>query len=410
MPATTGLLSIGLGDNTQCAYLVQSAAGAIDETPVWTVIPFSNAEYTVQAEQLNDDSMTGDRNELEPRSGSVNCSVSVSGKFRPECLDDIIEAAAQSTWAVKYALTGLTVTVVAGTTNTVTRSAGSWITDGVEVGDIITLGGFTEGGEPDLAPNNDTFEVTAVGSATEITLGNATTLVACSDETGVTATTGTDYVMVGSTRRAVAWEFYHTDLDEYVRIIDTEIASFSISLAPNGDVTFQLEAIGGQELDLAGDIDEPVAGATYTKTSKPFYDSFNGTVSLEGEAGIYFSGMNPSINNQSSPLFAIGSRYPIGISHGKMVGDMSLTAFYTDETIKAKYQDETSLDLKIQVKYEDENLEDTSFHEFEYPSCKITNFGRPVSGAGELVDNLTVKPFKNTTLASSFRIRKFVEA
>jgi len=68
------------------------------------------------------------------------------------------------------------------------------------------------------------------------------------------------------------------------------------------------------------------------------------------------------------------------------------------------------LDLTIQVKYEDEELEDTSFHEFEYPSCKITSFGRPISGSGELVDNLTVKPYKDSTLESSFRIRKFVEA
>jgi hypothetical protein len=407
MPATTGLVTIGLGDNTQCAYLVQTASGAIDDDPAWTVLPFSSAEYTVQAEQLNDDSMTGDRNELEPRSGSVSASVSVSGKFRPECLDDIIEAAAQGTWAVKYVLTGLTVTVAAAG-KTFTRSTGTWAADGVEVGDMIIFSGFTDdGGDED--DNNGTYQVTALDGA-ELTAGNATGLVDVTSATSIAATTDTDYVMVGSTRRAVAWEFYHSDTDEYIRIIDTEIASFSISLAPNGDVTFQLEAIGGEELDLGEDIDTAIADSTYTETSKPFYDSFNGTVSLEGETGIYFSGLNPSINNQSSPLFALGSRYPIGVSHGKMVGDMSLTAFYTDGTIKAKYQDETSLDLKIQVKYEDEELEDTSFHEFEYPSCKITNFGRPIGGAGELVDNLTVKPYKDTTLDSAFRIRKFVEA
>lgn len=401
MPATTGLVTVGLGDNAQLAYLVQAAAGAIDDTPAWTVLPFASADYTVQAEQLSDTSMTGDRNELEPRSGSVNASVSVSGKFRPESLDAIIEAAAQGTWGVKFSLTGLTVTVAAAASGfTFTRSAGSWITDGVEVGDIVTFGGFTAAG------NNITVEVTAL-NATVLTAANATGCEAVTDDTEVTLTTGTDYVKVGSTRRAVAWEIYHSDTDEYIRIIDTEIASFSVSLAPNGDVTFQLEAIGGEELDLGANIGDAIAGATYTETTKPFYDSFNGTVSLEGETGIYFSGMNPTINNQSSPLFAIGSRYPIAVSHGKMMGDMSLTAFYTDETIKSKYQDETSLDLKIQVKYEDEDLEDTDFHEFEFPSCKIINFGRPIGGSGELVDNLTVKPFKNTTIDSSFRIRKY---
>jgi len=405
MPATTGLVTVGLGDNVQLAYLVQTASGTIDATPAWTVLPFNNAEYTVQAEQLADDSMTGDRNELEPRSGTVDTRVSVSGKFRPESLDDIIEAAAQGTWAVKFtALSGLTVTVAAAASGfTFTRAAGSWITDGVEVGDVITFGGFADG------ENNIAVEVTTL-DATILTAANATGCAAVVSDTDVTATTGADYVKVGSTRRAVAWEFYHSDTDEYVRIKDTEIASFSISLSPNGDVTFQLEAIGGEELDLTSDIGEPMAGATYTETTKPFFDSFNGTVSLEGEAGIYFSGLSPSMNNQSSPLFALGSRYPIAVSHGKMVGNMSMTAFYTDETIKSKYQDETSLDLTIRVKYEDEDLVDTSFYEFEYPSCKIISFGRPVGGSGELVDNLTVKPYKDSTLDSSFRIRKYNEA
>jgi hypothetical protein len=386
---TTGLVTVGLGDNAQLAYLVQAAAGEIDANPAWIVLPFTNAEYSVQAEQLADNSMTGDRNELEPRTGTTNATVSVSGKFRPECLDDIIEAAAQGTWAAKYAISGMTVTVAAETSGfSFTRGTGSYITDGVEVGDIIIFSGFVA---PHTA-NNAAFEVTAVDSATKITCANATGLSAVTDAASISATTATDYVKVGSTRRAVAWEVYHSDTDEYIRIIDTEIASFSISLAPNGDVTFQLEAIGGKELDLGANIG---------------YDSFNGTVSLEGEAGIYFSGLNPSINNQSTPLFALGSRYPFAVSHGKMMGDMSLTAYYTDKTIKSKYQNETSLDLKIQVKYEDEDLEDTSFYEFEYPSCKITNFGRPIGGSGELVDNLTVKPYKDTTIDSAFRIRKY---
>lgn len=401
---TTGLVTVGLGDNTQLSYLVQAAAGAIDASPAWIVLPFTNAEYSVQAEQLADNSMTGDRNELEPRTGTVNDSVSASGKFRPECLDNIIEAAAQGTWAVKYALSGMTITVAAETAGfSFTRSTGSWITDGVKVGDIMIFSGFEA---PHIA-NNTALEVTTVTSATVLQFANATGLSAVTDAATISATTTTDYVKVGSTRRAIAWEVYHSDTDEYIRIMDTEIASFNISLAPNGDVTFQLEAVGGQELDLGTDIDKPIADATYTETSKPFFDSFNGTVSLKGETGIYFSSMNPSINNQSTPLFALGSRYPFAVSHGKMVGDMSLTAYYTDETIKSKYQDETSLDLKIQVKYEDEDLIDTSFYEFEYPSCKITNFGRPIGGSGELVDNLTVKPYKNTTLDSSFRIRKF---
>lgn len=413
MPVTTGITTVAMGSNSQLSCIVQAAAGAIDATPAWVVIPFSSAEITVNAAQLNDDSMTGDRSELEPRSGTVNATISVSGKFRPESFDAIIEAAAQGTWAVKYteALGAGVTVVVSAAGKTFTRSAGSWLTTGVEVGDFVAFSGFTETGPPDETPNNDTFEVTTV-DALVITCANATTLVAtAAPQASVTITTAADYVKVGSTQRRVAWELYHSDVDEYVRIRDTEIASFVISLATNGDVTFQLEAIGGTELDLGAAVDTAIAGATYTETTKPFYDSFTGSVSLEGVSGIYFSSINPSINNQSTPLIALGSRYPFAVAHGKMMGNMNITAFYTDETIKSKYQDQTSLDLKIQIKYKDtpgEALIAADFHEFDYPNCKIISFSRPVGSMMELSDNLEVKPYKNTALDSSFRIRKYV--
>lgn len=409
MPVTTGLQKVGLGSNTKISYLVQAAAGAIDATPTWIVVPFASGEMTVQAEQMNDNSMTGDRNELEPRSGTVNGQITLSGKFRPECLDDLLEAAAQGTWAAKYTeALGASVTVaVAATGKTFTRSAGSWLTTGVEVGDLITFSGFTVTGPPDETANNGTFLVSDV-TETVITCATATGLVdTVSPQASVTVTTAGEYLKVGKIQRRVAWEIYHSDIDEYLRMTDTEISNFSLSLNANGEITFDLTAIGGNELDLGANIGDAVAGATYTETSKPFYDTFNGTISLQGETGIYFSSMTPTINNQSTPLFALGSKYPFAIAHGKMQGDMSLTAYYTDETIKSKYQDETSLDLTVQIKYEDEDLIDTAFHEFKWPSTKIINFGRPISGEGALVDNLTVKPYKDTGLESSFQIRKY---
>ena len=152
---------------------------------------------------MSDNSITGDRNELAPRSGMVNGQMTLSGKFRPECFDGLLEAAAQGTW-------------------------------------------------------------TKIGATTE------------------------DALLVGSTQRRVAWEIYHSDTDEYVRMVDTEISNFSLSLNANGEVTFDMTAIGGTELDLGLNIGTKITGAAYTETSKPFYDTFNGTISLQGETGIYF--------------------------------------------------------------------------------------------------------------------------
>jgi hypothetical protein len=91
-----------------------------------------------------------------------------------------------ATKAVFSTISTLTVSVDA-TLNTMTRSAGSWITDGIEVGQRVTTTGFASAG------NNGTFEVSAV-TATVITLIDATDpvsgLVDVTDDTGVSVHIG----------------------------------------------------------------------------------------------------------------------------------------------------------------------------------------------------------------------------
>lgn len=313
---TTGLINVGFGANTRLSYLVQAAAGEIDTTPEWHVLPFSSSEPNVEAEQMEDDSMTGDRNMLEPRSGTVNGQIQASGKMRPGALDALLEACTQGTWA-------------------------------------------------------------------------------------------DDELIVGNTRRAIAWEIYHSDTDEYIRIIDTEISELSIALSSNGDVTFSLTAIGGEELDLGVNIDTAIAGSTYvTYDDRPFYDSFNGVISIDGQPSIYFSELNPSMNNNSTPLFAVGNRYPIAVGHQKMNAEMTMTAYYQSETVKKLYQDESSVSMSIEMTNSGEVGAES--HTFVYPSCKITNFGRPIGGAGELMENVTIRPYKDTGIGSSLKIERVV--
>lgn len=401
---TTGLINVAFGSNTRLAYLIQDEAGVIDTTPEWKVLPFSSAEPNVEAEQMQDPSMTGDRNMLQPRSGVVNGQITASGKFRPEALDDLLEAAMQGTWGNKYEVSGLTVEVVddEGTFSFV-LAEGEWEDYGVEVGDSVAFSGFTG----DHTDNNTTVNVTALSPGGEMeTDAIGLSAVAEANDIAMESDMGNNFLKVGSTRRAIAWEIYHADADEYVRIIDTELSQFSIQLQSNGDVTFSLTAIGGSELDLGEDIADPVAGATYVTTDAPFYDSFNGYVELDGNPAIYFSELSPSLDNQSSPLFAIGNRYPIAVAHQKMNAEMSMTAYYQDETIKQKYQSEDVVKLKLQIKYEDVADTNTDYHVFTYPSAKITNFGRPVAGEGELMDNVTILPFKHDGLGSSVLIQK----
>lgn len=94
---------------------------------------------------------------------------------------EIIEKEIGRGWTAKKiasaTLSGITATVVAAT-KTVTRAAGSWITDGLQVGDIITFTGFADAG------NNVDYTVVTV-SALTITGTTAAAMVNVTADEGV---------------------------------------------------------------------------------------------------------------------------------------------------------------------------------------------------------------------------------
>ena len=405
---TTGITNLSLGANAKISYLVQTAAGAIDASPAWKTIPVDSFDPQVQPNQLENNALTGHRDRLAPRSGTVNAQVTASGRLYPVIYEDLLEAAFQGTWGAKFALTGLEITVNE-TAKTFTRASGSWITDGVVVGDRITFSGFAETGPPDETPNNGTFVVTEVTSATVLTFGDATVLVDTAAARTVNATTPSDYLKVGSTKRKIAIEAHYSDADdgngEYQRFVDLEVASIAFSVGAQGDVNMNLSLVGGTELDLGANIADEIAGATYTETALDFFDSFSGFLNMDASSVATITSMTPNIDNQSNPLFIIGSRYPGAVSHGKVNANIDVTVFYTDNTIKEKFQDED--DVAMHLSFANGPTGNVNTMSLQYPNGRIISFGRPVGGETEIIQNLTLQPYRNDDLETSVILQRY---
>jgi hypothetical protein len=105
----------------------------------------------------------------------------------------ILEHQLNTGWSVRTitstTLTGITCDVVAAT-KTVTRAAGSWITDLIEVGDILTFSGFAD------AKNNVAYTVSTV-SALTLTGTTAAAMANATADEGVQAIPATKCVHVG---------------------------------------------------------------------------------------------------------------------------------------------------------------------------------------------------------------------
>ena len=179
------------------------------------------------------------------RHGSRAVAGNYSGDLSLGSYDDFIQAVFRGTFDTPLALTGLTVTVDQAS-STATRSAGSWLADGVRVGDVIRLGGFTAAAAVNNARN---LRVTAA-TATVLTLAE-TDLVSAASAAGITLARPKK-LLQGILPRSFTIEEAELDIDASRLFPGCRIGQMALRLAPNGMATVQFDIVGQNMTILEG--------------------------------------------------------------------------------------------------------------------------------------------------------------
>jgi hypothetical protein len=182
------------------------------------------------------------------RHGSRSVGGNYTGDLSLGTFDALFEAVFRSTIDSPIALTGLSLTAD-NAAKTITRGSGSWITDGIRVGDVIRGTLWTT-----TANNNKNWRVVGV-TATVLTLAEAPTTVSVA-ETGV-AITRPKKLLQGTTRRSFTWEENELDIDASEVFTGCRIGGMTLNLTPDGMITVQFTMVGQDMQVMSG------AGAPY---------------------------------------------------------------------------------------------------------------------------------------------------
>lgn len=214
---------------------------------------------TIQSNENRRDGMT-----TRARHGQRSLAGSYGGDISLGSFDDLIAAVFRGTFDAPLALTGLSLTVD-DVARTFTRSSGSWITDGVKVGDVVRFDDFTTVG------NNDrNFRVTGV-TATVLTVADEPVEVTVA-ETGVTMSRPKK-VIQGLTPRSFAFEEYEADIDGSEVALGVRVGSMQIQLQPNG--------MGVLTFNFAGQDSTVLEGADAPHFSSPVATTSIGMTAVE---------------------------------------------------------------------------------------------------------------------------------
>lgn len=324
------------GANAAHFYIPEVTQGVTPENPAWYPLRNTGGIPAITRDTIISNELNGSREVTSIRTGSNQTSGEFAIELSAESQDELLAGAMSSSWQDGVSGSAVDVAVNA-TAKTFTRSAGSFLTDGVEVGDLIA---FT-----DLAGNNSKpFLVTSV---TETVVTGA----GIQHELTTAAAAETDYKTGDKLETGNLCKSYSIltvltgncgTVDAYLLTKGVEFSGFTIEQAVNADVTGSLPFIGRTQEILTA----LPAGSTfpYSFEAEPFssvdVSAYNGSAPLE-----LIDTFTITNDNSASAQFALGNKSVAFIERGKAANTFSLAGKLFDMSLLQMFVDEEDIEV-----------------------------------------------------------------
>lgn len=317
-------------------YVAETTPGVTPTSPVWSPLRNTGGVPAVTRDALTSNELDGSRETSFIRTGNKQVSGEYAIELSSRSQDDFLAGAMTSSWVSGVTGTAVDVAVDAGA-KTFTRSAGNFLTDGVEVGDLIRFA--------DLPGNNGLpFIVTSVndtvvaGAAIQYPL---TTAAAAETDyaTGDKLETGN----LCKTFSILTWfKGQCGNPDSFVITRGVEISGFTIEQAVNAMVTGSFPFIGMTQEILTA----PPAGSDFSQVTfdaEPF-SSVDVSV-FDGIQPLKCDTLTFTNDNGASAQFELGNNSVAFVERGRAVNTFSIAGKLYDMAMIQKFINETQVEI-----------------------------------------------------------------
>jgi hypothetical protein len=342
----------------------------IGETPVagdFDTVRFisealSGSPETTESQQIRTDRLSN---------GQVVTGLTVAGDIGFELskeapIDSFMESAMQSDFAAAIAMNEDFTTD--NTAKTIVRAAGSYITDGVAVGDLLSFSGFASS-----VINAAQVFVTEVTSATSIKYSG--TLV---DEGPTTATVSiASKIGIGITKKSFSMMKEFEDLtDKAINYRGMMVNTMSLNVAYGEIVNGSFGFVGTdyEPVEVAANFMTDGRTVNASATTQSLNGSVDMPLIISDSAGVLdeiafcIQSAEISLDNNSRPENCIGEAAPQDHNFGVSAVSVNLTAYLSDDNwnILAKKLTQESFSLAFQVKNAD------GYYAFFMPAVQVS--------------------------------------
>ena len=322
---------------------------------------FNLTKETYQSEEIRTDYQLSDF-----RHGVRAVEGNISGELSAGAYSDFLASALARnfTAATPSALGSTTIASVTGT-YTITRTTGSFLTDGVRVGNVIRLTGFATNN------NNKNLLIIALTAtvATVVALNGATLTPETVASGGTYTATGktTFAPSTGHTDDSYSFESWYADIGQSEVYVGNKVNTVGIALPATGLTTIDLNFMGQdlKQRSTSQYFTSPTAQGT-----NGIFAAVNGALIVNGSPIALVTAANININRNMTSEAVVGSNIKPEIYEGRIVVDGDFSTLYQDGTFAGYFDTEAEISLVIALTAN--NLPNSEFMSFTLPRIKLS--------------------------------------
>jgi hypothetical protein len=295
----------------------------------------TNATYTSD-EITSYQQYTGDSYGPGQTAGEIN------GLLSPKTYADLLGSLNRSAFAAVSAITGLSLTIAGTGPFTLTRGTGSFLTDGVKIGDVVRI---TAGTYTGVASNLNLLVTNVTALALTVMVPNGKVLSAQGPIASSTLTIVGKKSVTPDTGQAndyYTFEEWFGDLSRSRTWPDSQIAKAEIAIPATGNATIKVSTIGLARTKGS----TQVLTSPATETTTAHMTAVNAVLFLAGTQMTVATSLNVTIDGQltaGDPVIASPNISDVIKGDIKVSG--TVTVQYQDETVSNNFDNQTAITI-----------------------------------------------------------------
>lgn len=383
-------MPIASGVFKQLAYKAETTWGTVPSASGAQALRRTTSSLDLAKETYQSNEIRPDLQLADFRHGVRSVTGRISGDLSAGTHKDFIAAILKRDFAAVTAIAGASITIAgSGPTYTVTRAAGSYLTDGVKIGDVIRLsvGTFNAANI-----NKNLFVVALTATVATVIVLNGSALVAEGPiaSSTVTVVGKKTYVPTsGHTDKSFAIEHWFSDVAQSEVFSGCKPSACAIALPPTGIATVDWDFMGK---DVTTATSQYFTSPT-TATTTGSLAAVNGVVRVGSSTVATITGLTLNIAANFTGDAVVGSNTKPLMSPGRVLVTGQATCYFEDATFRDAFLNET--ETSILAAFTSDNTAAADFVSFAIPRVK---FGGSAKDDGEkgIVQTVPFQALLNT--------------